>query len=190
MISSVPHRSGTEPNPIKAFATEFFKNGRLQKGKLKAHKAYPYGFLREAMQDYLLDKLQLLIEQALIKGTFENGTEYTIVSTALNLDKSVLRLVQKFDFTKKNPKLVYLIPGETVLSLEDTIQAAFLNLVGFDILFFVPTGYQCVERFFNRPVVEEHQIGDYLYDLPVPNFDTISPNPRPSWREKLFKRGT
>lgn len=142
------------------------------------------------MQDHLLDKLQLLIEQALIKGTFENGTEYTIVSTALNLDKSILRLVQKFDFTKKNPKLVYLIPGETVLSLEDTIQAAFLNLVGFDILFFVPTGYQCVERFFNRPVVEEHQIGDYLYDLPVPNFDTISSNPRPSWREKLFKRGT
>lgn len=190
LISSVPHRSGTEPNPIRAFATEFFKNGRLQKGKLKAHKAYPYGFLREAMQDHLLDKLQLLIEQALIKGTFENGTEYTIVSTALNLDKSILRLVQKFDFTKKNPKLVYLIPGETVLSLEDTIQAAFLNLVGFDILFFVPTGYQCVERFFNRPVVEEHQIGDYLYDLPVPNFDTISSNPRPSWREKLFKRGT
>ena len=95
-----------------------------------------------------------------------------------------------FRSTKKNPKLVYLIPGETVLSLEDTIQAAFLNLVGFDILFFVPTGYQCVERFFNRPVVEEHQIGDYLYDLPVPNFDTISSNPRPSWREKLFKRGT
>ncbi len=190
LIASVPDRSGTQPNPIKAFATEFFKNGRLQKGKIKAHKAYPYGFLREAMQDHLLDKLQLLIEQKLIRGTFENGTEYTIVSTALNLDKAILRLVQKFDFTKKNPKLVYLIPGETVLSLEDTIQAAFLNLVGFDLLFFVPTGYQCVERFFNRPVVEEHQIGEYLYDLPVPNFDTISSNPRPSWREKLFKRGT
>lgn len=190
LISTVPNRSGTERNPVKAYATEFFKNGRLQKRTIKAHKAYPYGILRETMQDHLLDKLQLLIAQKLIRGTFENGTEYTIVSTALNLDKTILRLVQRFDFTKKNPKLIYLIPGETALSLEDTIQAAFLNLVGFDILFFVPTGYQCVEHFFNRPVVEEHQLGDYLYDLQVPNFDTISSNPRPSWREKLFKRGT
>ena len=50
------------------------------------------------MQDYLLEKLQLLIDQKLIKGTFENGTEYTVVSTALNLSKDVLRLIQKFDF--------------------------------------------------------------------------------------------
>lgn len=190
LISSIPQRSSTDPNPVKPYATEFFRNGRLQKGKIKAHKAYPYGFLREAMQDHLLDKLQLLIEQKLIRGTFENGTEYTIVSTALNLDKPLLRMVQKFDFTKKNPKLIYLIAGETVLSLEDSIQAAFLNLVGFDILFFVPTGYQCIEKHFNTSLVEEHQIGDYLYDLQVPDFDAVSSHPRPSWREKLFKRGT
>lgn len=190
LISSIPQRSATDPNPIKPFATEFYRSGRLQKGKIKAHKAYQYGFLREAMQDHLLEKLQLLIEQKLIRGTFENGTEYTIVSTALNLEKDILRMVQKFDFTKKNPKLIYLIPGETVLSLEDTIQAAFLNLVGFDILFFVPTGYQCIEKFFNRPIVEEHQLGDYLYDLQAPDFNTVSSNPRLSWREKIFKRGT
>lgn len=190
LISTVPKLSSTDPNPVKPYATEFFRNGRLQKGKIKAHKAYPYGFLREAMQDHLLDKLQLLIEQKLIRGTFENGTEYTIVSTALNLDKTLLRMVQKFDFTKKNPKLIYLIPGESILSLEDSIQAAFLNLVGFDILFFVPTGYQCVEKHFNTSLVEEHQIGDYLYDLQVPDFDAVSSHPRPSWREKIFKRGT
>ena len=49
-------------------------------------------------QDYLPEKLQLLIDQKLIKGTFENGTEYTVVSTALNLSKDVLRLIQKIDF--------------------------------------------------------------------------------------------
>lgn len=92
-------------------------------------------FLREPIQDYLLSKLQSLIEQKIIQGTFENGTEYTIISTALNLDKDILRMVQKFDFTKKNPKLIYIITGEAILSLEDTILVAFLNLVGFDIIF-------------------------------------------------------
>lgn len=192
VIKQVPHITSTSPNPIKAFATEFYRNGRLQKGKIKQHKAYAYGFLRESMQDFMLDKLQFLIEQKIIKGTFENGTEYTIISVALNIEKEILRMIQKFDFTKKNPKLIYIITGETVLSLEDSIFVAFLNLIGFDILFFVPTGYQCVEKYFNRFVIEEHQIGEYLYDLQVPNFDTISStvNTRPSWRELIFKRGT
>ena len=191
VVTKIPNITSTSPNPIKAFATEFFRNGRLQKGKIKSHKAYQYGFLREPMQDYLLDKLQMLIEQKIIRGTFENGTEYTIISTALNIQKEVLRMIQKFDFTKKNPKLIYIITGETILSLGDTIYATYLNLIGFDILFFVPTGYQCVERYLNKNIIEEHQIGDYLYDLQIPNFDTVSSSAaRPSWRDIILKRGT
>ena len=191
VIKNVPDISPTAPNPIKAFATEFYRNGRLQKAKIKGHKAYQYGFLREAMQEHLLEKLQLLIEQKIIKGTFENGTEYTIIATALNLDKTIVRMIQKFDFTKKNPKLIYIITGETVLSLEDTIQASFLNLVGFDVLFFVPTGYQCIERHLNRNLIEEHQIGEYVYDLQIPDFNAIPEqvNTRHSWRDIIFKRG-
>lgn len=191
VITNVPKITSTSPNPIKASATEFLKNGRLQKRKIKSHKAYQYGFLREPMQDYLLDKLQMLIEQRIIKGTFENGTEYTIISTALNLEKEVLRMIQKFDFTKKNPKIIYIITGETGLSLEDTIYTTFLNLIGFDILFFVPTGYQCIERYLSKNIIEEHQIGEYLYDLQIPNFDAISlSTARSSWRDIIFKRGT
>lgn len=110
----------------------------------------------------------------------------------MNLDKNILRMIQKFDFTKKNPKLIYIITGETVLSLEDTIYAIYLNQIGFDILFFVPTGYQCIEQHLNHSYVEEHQIGEYIYDLQIPDFDTISSNvnARPSWRDIIFKRGT
>lgn len=142
------------------------------------------------MQDFLLEKLQLLIDQRLIKGTFENGTEYTIVATALNLPKDVVRLIQKFDFTKKNPKLIYINTAETVISLEDSILTAFLNLIGFDVIFFVPTGYQSIEKHFNQKIMEEHQIGEYLYDLQVPDLNSLSLNrTRPSWRDKIFKRG-
>ena len=78
------------------------------------------------------------------------------LSIALNIDKKILRLIQGFDFTKKNPKLIYIITGETVLSLEDTIFATYLSQIGFDVLFFVPTGYQSVEKFFNGNYLEEH----------------------------------
>ena len=192
VIKKVPQITSVSENPVKAYVPEFLKNGRIQREKIKKSKVYQYDFLRETMQDYILDKLQLLIEQRIIQGTFENGTEYTIVSVVLNLGKDILRMIQKFDFTKKNPKLIYIITGETVLSLEDTIYVNFLSLIGFDIVFFVPTGYQCIEKYFKKNIVEEHQIGEYFYDLQIPDFDTVSVNTnmRSSWRELFFKRGT
>jgi len=190
LIKEAPYIESTAANPMKSCSADFFKNGKLQRKKIKEHKNYPYGILREDMQNLMLDKLQLLIDQKLIKGTSKNGTEYTIIATILNLPKEIVREIQKFDFTKKNPKLIYINTGETVISLEDSILVAFLNLIGFDILFFVPTGYQCVEKHFNKSLMEEHQIGEYLYDLQVPDLKKISlSSMRPSWREKIFKRG-
>ena len=189
VISKAPFIESTDANPIKAHATEFYKNNRLQREKIKSHPVYRYGVLREEMQDYILDKLGLLIAQKTIRGTGENGTEYTIISTVLNMNKDIIRMIQKFDFTKKNPKLIYINTTETVISLEDSILTAFLSLLGFDVVFFVPTGYQSVEKYFNTKVMEEHQIGEYLYDLQVPNFELIPSGTRQSWRDRLFKRG-
>lgn len=190
-VQKAPYIEGTAANPMKSFAVEFFKNGKLQKSKIKNHANYQYGIIREEMQDFMLDKLQLMIDQKLIKGIGENGMEYTVIATVLNLPKDIVRLIQKFDFTKKNPKLIYVNTTETVISVEDSILTAFLNLIGFDIMFFVPTGYQSVERHFTKKIMEEHQIGEYLYDLQVPDLKNLSlNNTRPSWRDKIFKRGT
>lgn len=188
-INDVPFINPTDENPVKAYAAEFFKNGKLQRNKIKSHQSYRYGVLREEIQNHILDKLQILIDRKIIKGTFENGTEYTIISTVLNMKKEIIRLIQKFDFTKMNPKIVYINATENTISLEDSIFTAFLNLVGFDIVFFVPTGYQSVEKYFNKKLMEEHQIGEYVYDLHVPEFSAVSSNTRPKWRDKIFKRG-
>ena len=188
VIDSVPYILPTDANPMKMFAAEFFKNGRLHRNVIKNHRAYQYGFLREDMQEHILDKIELLLQQKSIKGTFENGTEYTIVAIALNLPKEVTRLLQAFDFTKKNPKLIYLNTSDSVISLEDTIYIAFLNLLGFDVALFVPTGYN-MENYFNMKLLEEHQIGDYMYDLQVPNWNSIPLSVHTSLRDRLFRRG-
>ena len=62
-----------------------------------------------------------------------------------------------------------------------------VSLVGFDVLFFVPTGYQCIEQHFTRPFASETQIGDYLYDLRIPDFNTVQESGLHSIR-KLFGR--
>ena len=188
VVDKVPNILSTDANPIKEYATEFFKNGRLHRDKIKKSRAYRYGFLRDEMQDYILDKLEFLIAQKYIKGTFENGTEYTIVSVALNLPKEVTRLLQAFDFTKKNPKLLYINTSEELLSLEDTIYLTFLHLLGFDVALFVPTGYN-MEKYFNLKLMEEHQLGDYIYDIQIPDWESIPLSLHTSWRDRLFRHG-
>ena len=140
------------------------------------------------MQEFILDKLQLLIERKLIKGIGENGTEYTVIAQILDLPKEILRLIQKFDFTKKNPKLIYINTSEVLITLEDSIYTAFLNLLGFDVLFFIPTGYN-IDNHFNQKLMEEHQTGTYMYDLQVPDWNTISLTARTSWRDRIFRKG-
>lgn len=190
VITNAPYLTANPLNPMKPHAPEFYKNGKLQKQKIKDHPQYGYGILREDMQDFMLDRLEAMIDQRLIKGIGENGAEYSVIAEVLNLPKDVIRMIQKFDFTKKNPKLVYINTSETVISFEDTVLVAFLNLIGFDIVFFVPTGYQCVEKHFNKILMEEHQIGEYKYDLQVPDLNSISlTGARSSWRDKIFKRG-
>lgn len=187
LVTKLPWQTGLEVNPMKPYATQFLRQGRLQREKIQQHKDYPYGILRPEIQDYLLDKLQVLLDEKLIAGTYQNGTEYTIVSTILGLPKDLLRRIQNFDFTKKNPKLIIISTTEETLSLEDSILVAFLNLVGFDILFFVPTGYQSIEKYFQKPFANEHQLGPYRYDLRVPDFQTLHEGGKSSIR-KLFGR--
>lgn len=190
LIKDVPMIESNSPNPVKPYVHEFFKNGKLQRDKILNSNCYQYGFIRAEMQEHMLDKLEYMIEERMIDGIFQNGMEYTVIATVLNIDKEWLRKIQKFDFTKKNPKIIYINTTEKIISLEDSILMVFLSLIGFDVLFFVPTGYQSVEKHINKNLLEEHQRGDYIYDLRVPNFDNIPSNDRPkNWREKLFKRG-
>jgi len=189
VVKNPPLIDAFAENPMKAHAAEFLRNGKIQKSKIKSHPKYPYGYLREESQDYILEKLQTLINRKAIRGMFENGAEYTAVSVILNLPVELVRMIQKFDFTKKNPKLLYIHTGETVISLEDSIVTVFLNLIGFDIVFFIPTGYETIERHFNGKIMEEHQIGEYVYDLRAPNLEGFSAKTRTKWMDKIFKRG-
>ncbi|OOO00284.1 MAG: hypothetical protein ATN35_08240 [Epulopiscium sp. Nele67-Bin004] len=152
-------------NLIGANPHAFFRNGKLNKDAIMAHKDYKYSHLREEMQHHLLDKIQLLIDLKWIEGTGTNGMEYKIVSLLLNLGTKFLRQMQKFDFTKMNPKVVVIHTKERMHEIEDAIFIAYANLVGCDIIIISPTGYRSLERFYTMPILNEHQDGEYLYDI-------------------------
>ena len=173
-------------NPVRKHAPSFLKNGQLQREAIMSHPCYKYGHLREEMQEHILDKIQMLLDSGLIKGTFSNGMEYTIVAESLNFDQRLLRKIQDFDFTRNNPKIVYINTTENTIPVEDSIAMALLNLIGFDVVFFVPTGYRSVENNYNFTPFCEHQTGDYMYDLARPDFTAVK---RSILKDIIFGRG-
>ncbi len=188
LVFTYPRTRTQEDNPLAPIAGQFIQNGTLRKDRLRAHNAYPYGLLKESVQDYILEKIQILLSGDLIKDDGSGRLQSRILAVLLNLDKDIVRLIQNFDFTKKNPKLIGIVTGETVLTKEDAILLAFLNLIGFDIALFVPTGYQCIEQHYTRQLFDDHQIGDYVYDLSVPDFSRVSATPRRTFKDLLFRR--
>lgn len=180
-----------QPNAVSPFSgAEFFRNGKLQREKLRAHKKYPFALLRPELQEHILDKLQALIDSKLIRGTFQNGMEYTIISTVLDMPAELVRLIQQFDFTKKNPKLLCVNAEQTAASRQDAILFAFLNLVGFDVMCYMPTGFQCFSQWYSSNPMQEHQLGEYVYDLNVPDFAQVSGSGFLGVINTIFKRGS
>lgn len=171
-IRGFPYITGPQNQNFSKSVTNFIKNKKILVDKIKSHPSYKYKFLRKEIQDYIFEKAQLLIDSKLITGANnDNGLEYLILNTIFGFDNYLLRMIQNYDFTRRIPKLVIIDADEEMGSKEDAVFTAFLSLIGFDILLFVPTGYQSVEGHFTKKVFVEHNIGEFMYDLKIPEFD-------------------
>ena len=188
VLKSAPYYT-PEPNAtVCGPATDFLRGGKLQRRRIKDHPHYPFGFMREEMQEHILDKIQLMIDERIICGTGENGVEYQIVSTILGMNLDWARRIQRFDFAKKNPKVLCVHAGEKMPSREDAILLAFLHLVGFDIVGFVPTGYQWLSKWYSKQMFITHQYGDFIYDMTVPELNAPAQNGHGFLN--IFRRGS
>ena len=68
-------------------------------------------------------------------------------------------------FRKTNPKIFYINTTENILMLDQTIFLQYLSLLGFDILMYVPTGYNIMEKYLDKKLFTEYQVGEYQYGM-------------------------
>lgn len=167
--TQIPNLPDNRPCNIKAFTSQLIRNGQILPDVIKRHREYQYAYFNEDTQDYILEKIQELLNLKWIE-TYDNQFESIVLSTLLNLDKNTLQLIQNFDFTKDIPKLIIVDTNESLMSLEDSIYVTYLNLIGFDIVVFTPTGYRNLEQFIKRGTYEEYTIGGFKFDLTLPDF--------------------
>lgn len=178
-------------NPAAYGGTRFYRNGEILPDEIKNSPLYHYDYINEDTQDYILEKIQELLDLKWLQSRQEH-LEAAVLCTLLNLDQRVLQMIQKFDFTGAVPKLLVVTVDEKMFSLEDCILISFLNLIGFDILIFTPTGYRNLEKYIVRDAYEEYTIGEFRFGLTVPRFRPPSPKPKAKPRglmERFFGGG-
>ena len=187
LVTSLPFLKLSGPSMSAPQARAFLHSGRLDPKALKASQFYRYGYLPDDTQDYMLEKIQALMDYDLITGG--GDLTATMLSVLTNLDKELLRLLQNFDFTRTIPKFLVVDVTETLFSLEECILLAFLNLVGFDIAVFTPTGYRNLESHLRPDSFDTLTAGEFLFDLTVPDLRSRRAGESGGWLGRLFGAG-
>ncbi len=168
LIVKKPNPSENAGCDLSAYR-QFYRNGEIDTEKLKASTLNKYSYLPDRIQDMLFYKLQETVSSNFIKL---QGDELmcSVLHFGMNLGKDFLQLVQRFDFTKTIPKLIYIDAVEDTFTLSECIQTVMCNLIGFDVLIYTPTGYKNIETFVSVDAFEEHIMNQFVYQTEVPKF--------------------
>ena len=111
----------------------------------------------------------------------------------LNLDRRVLQLLQKYDYTKDIPKFVVVDAIEEPFSKLECTQLLLFSYLGFDVLILSPSGYRDIEAYVSDDAFETHTMNQFPYNVSVPRFK-IPTQPRAKKQnnglfKNLFKKG-
>lgn len=145
-----------------------YADGRLNKNRVKAGESYQYKFMMVNKQDMILDAIEKIINTDSIDIGSISKARYAdfVLETLLNLNVSVLQLIQWFEFYTYNPNLVLTLTDRDTLDIGDIVLLNFLSLIGFDILIFVPTKYACIENIVTGSFqYDRHEVGLAKYSI-------------------------
>jgi hypothetical protein len=166
IVNAPTYKRDADTYTLRIYAP--YQNG--EKINIEALKRSPlnkYGYLSEELQDTIFEKMQEAADSGFLKLDFAELIPQ-IIYVGLGLDKEILRLLQRFDYTKDIPKIVIVDAIEDTFSKTECIQLVLYNLLGFDILIYTPTGYRNLETFIADTAFEVYTFSDFKYRMSVP----------------------
>ncbi len=170
---------------------QFTDGDKILIDKLKNSPYNKYSFLSDSLQLLIFNKLQEAVDSKFLLLPAEELMPM-IIYVGTNIDREILRLLQKYDFTKDIPKLIVIDVIEDTFSKVECIQLLLYNLLGFDILVYTPTGYKNIETFVSDEAFETHTMNEFQYNVHIPKFKIPDSIPDPDGGGlfgKLFRKG-
>ena len=184
LVVKKPNNNSNTATDLSAYR-QFYRNGEIDAEKLKNSTLNKYSYLPDRIQDMLFYKLQETCSSGFLRL---EGDELmcSVLHFGMNLSKEFSQIIQRFDFTKKIPKLIYIDAIEDTFTLEECIQIVLCNLIGFDVLVYTPSGYKNLETYVKNDAFEEHIMNQFLYATEVPKFKIPSEEKSSGFFGKLF----
>lgn len=154
--------------------------------EIKNHAEYPFDYLREGLQNQILESLNTL----LVTSDLNNKERYELLTFVMCLPKDVLLVLQNFDHTKTAPKLVLYHSNAEQPMYTVGYLMEFLHEIGCDVIVLVPSGYRNVENILFANKIEEHRLSDLKPDLALPEIQQrrVTDTPNVTENRSIFKR--
>lgn len=188
LFDSVPFTK-TSFRQSDLYTSSFLVNDKgIDKKRLRGHQIYKYSYLKTALQDTIIDKINKLFVSDMLKTTMTKEFKLKILMTLMSLDDKILKLIQRFDYPFKVPKIMIYDNNESMFNDEDSIVLAFLNLLGFDILLLTPTGYNNIEQKIYSKYFDTHKLETIKFDLALPDFNSLNVRKAKSFLGNLFNK--
>ncbi len=160
---------------------------KINKSRLFKDRYYRFGYLKTALQNLIIDKINFLMNSSHI-FTQENNPQYglKIVKTLLNLSPQVIKMLELFDFPSLVPKLIIYHNNKDMFSIYDAITIALLNSCGIDIVIFTPTNYNDIEPFIKDSLFDSYQLPKVNFNLNF-NSNAVYSQAKRSFFKNLFR---
>lgn len=149
------------------------KDGYFDLQKVKDSVHYKFSYLKISLQNFIITKVNELISSKIFRENVDDKFKLKILMTVLKMDDSLVRLIESFDFPQEIPKLVIYDNTKESFSIDDAILLSYLNLIGFDIIIFSPTGYRTIEQYLVESFFETYPLSVVKFDLEFPSLDSI-----------------
>lgn len=161
-------------------------DGSINSDALKSHALFgKWASLRLETIQFLIGKLIEFTtgtKAALFAFPFRETEQLTLIAAVLNMDKDILSLIDRYDFTTQIPKLVLYLNGTMPCDLKTALLLGFLHTCGLDIVILSPNGTSNVNSMISPRFISDIKLEDMVND-----FNIKSP-PKKGFFDRLFNK--
>ena len=154
---------------------------RLDFGRVKMQPFYEYRYLDMSVQNRIFT-----LYSTMVQTKIANSKIAFCLAVLFSLNKSILNLLQNFDYGFDIPKIIVYHISESALSTWEKIVLKILNNLCFDILYITPTRYCDIDEIFNSEIINIFTLEQSKFDLRNPFLETANVDKKKGFWERLF----
>ena len=155
-----------------AFSLSFIldSKGIIDKETILKEKNYSISILSKSQQTMILEKVEEIIASNVFIDELNPEDRIKGLFAVLHMDKRFVHMINNFDYSLINPKLVIYMEDSIVFDKEIGFLLLLLSKIGFDIIILSPRGENCIENVISYKLIDIHRLDkmDYEFNLNEP----------------------